>query len=193
MNDPKLRPVSLAAYYPKELQADMAAFNEDLAAVNTAREELRAAAEALRSAAISATIEHPERLTADAENLRAKSAALDVAEFRLIGRKAAFQEPVIQARGVEKLRLADLGKRRVAELKKKLAAVAPGTRYENGILNEDPKLVEIKALQGAVSDFVRIVTEEDEAHAGKLQARLAEIVPNFTARTAPAHSVFKRA
>ena len=191
MNDPKLRPVSLAAYYPKELQADMAAFNEDLAAVNTAREDLRAEAEALRAAVVSGTIEHPERLTADAENLRAKSAALDVAELRLIRRKVAFQEPVIQARGVENLRLAEIGKKRVAELKKKLAAVAPGTRYENGILNEDARLVEIKALQGAVSAFVRIVTEEDEARACELEARLAAIVPSFTARTAPTHSVFK--
>jgi len=186
----RLTPVTLHNYYGKDVQESMAEFNADLAAVETARAKLATAAAELRAAAIAGTIQKPERLAADADALRAESAALDVAELRLIGRKAGFQEPVIAARSEEKKRLAELGKKRVAEVRKKLEAVAPESRYAQGIINEDSRVLELSAMQGAVSGFVRVVTEADNARLVELQTRLAATVPSFTSE-APRHSVFK--
>ena len=166
-------------HYPKKLTAEITAFNAEVEEVTKGRDSLQQDAADLRNRAAIASIGEPEKLPAMVDGLRGRQCSLDVQELRLIGRKAEFLAPIHAARAEEKKRLDAEIQSRTQELTEGLKKLAPENRYLNGIINEDAKLRELKGALGSVSQYLHVVTDEEEERGKELSARLASLIPTF--------------
>ncbi len=171
--------VSIQGYYPAGLKKAMTAFNTELSEIGTERARLSADAETLKKNAAAGALKKPERLAADVAELQGRRVALDCQELALIGRKASFQDQVTEARKVERERVAQLATEREAELNKGLDAMGSDSRFRQGLIVGDSKLVALKGSAQDLCQFLHVVFADDTDRAAVLSARLAASVPKI--------------
>lgn len=174
---PILKSIPLEDFYPEDLAADLATFTEEVDALNGARKNLRVQAADLRRAALAGTLDRPEKYTTEARKLTAKSGALDIQEGRLIRQKKTFQEPIMKARAAERDRYVNMAKDRISELELALDTAKSDSRFRNGVVNGDSRVVQLQRLAGDLSGFVQTVTVEDEERIEAINVRIAATVP----------------
>lgn len=171
--------VSIQGYYPAGLKKAMTAFNTELSEIGTERARLSADVDTLKKNAAAGALKKPERLAADVAELQGRRVALDCQELALIGRKASFQDQVTEARKVERERVTQLATEREAELNRGLDSMGADSRYRQGMIVGDSKLVALKGAMHDLSQYQRVVLAEDEERAAILSARLAVAVPKI--------------
>lgn len=170
-------PTTPESYYPEDLKRDMAAFNRDLAQINTERDDLTRETVELRAVTQTGAVKNPDKVPSEVAKLQARRVALDVAELKLLPRKAAFQQRVLDARKQERERNMKLAQERRAVLEKHLAEIGTAKAQTHAVIAADNKVVEYNAIVGGLSEFVRVVRAEDEERGAVLSARLAALVP----------------
>ena len=171
--------VSIQGYYPAGLKKSMTAFNTELSEIGTERARLSADAETLKKNAAAGALKKPERLAADIAELQGRRVALDCRELTLIGTKQAFQSLVTEARKVERERVTQLATEREAELNKGLDAMGSDSKFRQGLIVGDSKLIAFKGAMQDLCQFQRVVVAEDEERGAFLSARLAGSVPKI--------------
>lgn len=176
-NEAKLRQVNPCDFYPAQLTAEIADFNNAVEQIETTRAALSTEAAEIRNAALTGKIDKPERLTADAAKLTARRAALDIEEIRLIIRKGEFQNPITEARKAERERLADLERVRREEITAGLEKLGANITRCNELFLADARVRELAQARSAASGFLKIITEDDEARLALLQSRISAAVP----------------
>ena len=177
-NESKATEIRLNDCDPESLQAEKTQYNGDLRQTGAEQARLERELEALRTTAVNFEIEKPERLKSQADKLAEQIIAEWVKEGKLIKTKhERFQDLEIKSRAAERTRCVKLQKKRVAAINKGLDQIGTDTRFRPGIINGDTEVLELKQRIGAVSGFVKVVTEADEARLEWLQVRLAAVVP----------------
>ncbi len=171
--------VSIQGYYPAGLKKAMTAFNTELSEIGAERARLSADVDTLKKNAAAGALKKPERLAVDVADLQARRVALDCQELALIGRKASFQDQVTDARKVERERVAQLATEREAELNKGLDAMGSDSRFRQGLIVGDSKLVALKGAMQDLCQFQHVVFADDTDRAAVLSARLAGSVPKI--------------
>ncbi len=171
--------ITIQNFYPAGLKKSMTAFNTELSEIGTERARLAADAETLKKNAAAGALKKPERLASDVAELQGRRVALDCQELALIGRKASLQDQVTEARKVERERVTQLATEREAELNRGLDAMGSDSKFRQGLIIGDSKLIAFKGAMQDLCQFQRVVVAEDEERGAFLSARLAGSVPKI--------------
>ncbi len=175
-----MQKMNIAEFYPAKLKKDITRFNAEIDAVENQRAAVDSDRAALLQAATAGTLKNPARLLDEAQALRARAVACDHAELVLLNQKPTFKADINAARDAERSRVMAQAETRRETLRAQLAAIVPGTRYAQGVMNEDPELISLigraESLRHNITDQERVEIGNDRDRAAELAQKLAQIL-----------------
>ncbi len=172
----EITPTTAESFYPPELQKAVNRFNSDLESLRRDRAQLTADSTALR-AGLLAGKSKPEKAGAAVADLLGRRLALDVRELLLFDVKCSFKGPVLEARTAECQRLKAAAATREAEIRAKLAEAGIETRYEQGVVNTDRAVSQLRAAASELHSFENPCTPANAERAAELRSRIEAAVP----------------